>query len=129
MVEMLGKYIQVLYDRRQTVILAAETVPFRWSMMRGLSARVNESSLAGSRAICHRLLGTMCTGGSPGSTMCKRCCKHGVLRQAWDSCLARRTVLRAFIRGFNAHLMALEDAWVRMEMREYYDEPPDDSEW
>ena len=43
--------------------------------------------------------------------------------------LARRTVLRAFIRGFNAHLMALEDAWVRMEMREYYDEPPDDSDW
>ena len=53
-----------------------------------------------------------------------RCAQTGM-----GLCLARRTVLRAFIRGFNAHLMALEDAWVRMEMREYYDEPPDDSDW
>ncbi len=53
-----------------------------------------------------------------------RCAQKGM-----GLCVARRTVLRAFISGFNTHLMALEDAWVRMEMREYYDEPPDDSEW
>ena len=58
------------------------------------------------------------------SVLQARCAQTGM-----GLCLARRTVLRAFIRGFNAHLMALEDAWVRMEMREYYDEPPDDSDW
>ncbi len=51
------------------------------------------------------------------------------VRAGMGLCLARRTVLRAFIRGFSAHLMALEDAWVRMEMREYHDEPPNDSDW
>ena len=53
-----------------------------------------------------------------------RCVRAGV-----GLCLARRTVLRVFVRGFNAHLMPLEDAWVRMEMREYYDEPANDSDW
>ncbi len=44
-------------------------------------------------------------------------------------CLAQHTVLHAFISGFTAHRMALENARTRKEMREYCDEPPDDSEW
>ncbi len=65
----------------ETALANAQTTDghFRCLWMAGMS------SLAGSRAICHRLPGTMCTDGSPGSTMHKRCCEHGVLRQAWDS--------------------------------------------
>ena len=53
-----------------------------------------------------------------------RCTQSGM-----GLCLARRTVLRACIRGFNTHLMELDDAHVRMEMREMYDEPANDSDW
>ncbi len=52
-----------------------------------------------------------------------RCTQSGM-----GLCLARRTVLRAFTRGFYAHLKKLEDARVRRNRREYYDEPPNDSD-
>ena len=58
------------------------------------------------------------------SVLQARCAQAGL-----GLCLERRTVLRAFIRGFNTLFMAMEDAWVRMELREYCDEPPDDSDW
>ena len=55
-------YIQVLYDRRQTVILVAETVLFRWSMMRSLNARGNESRNTGKWRC---LVYTTSSGDSP----------------------------------------------------------------